>query len=80
MVVRCCGGPDGVYFGLSEMRSEGRNLDLWDHSPQRMLDAWERQLEQARIDPSFYGVVREDRIKYYESKVEELRAICTKIG
>lgn len=57
------------------MRSEGRNLDIFDHSPKRMLDAWERQLEQARNDPSFYGVVREDRIKYYESEVEKWRLI-----
>ena len=58
------------------MRSEGRNLDLWYDSPQRMLDAWERQLEAARTDPSFYGVVREDRIAYYTKKVEEWRALC----
>lgn len=62
------------------MRSEGRNLDIFYHSPQRMLDAWERQLEAARTDPSFYGVVREDRIAYYQSKVNELRALCKKTG
>lgn len=58
------------------MRSEGRNYDIFDHSLQRMLDAWERQLDAARTDPSFYGVVREDRISYYEQKVEEWRALC----
>ncbi|CAL1778242.1 hypothetical protein BRC2024_HCTLARHO_CDS_0033 [Acinetobacter phage vB_AbaS_Silvergun] len=41
-----------------------------------MLDAWERQLEAARTDSSFYGVVREDRIAYYAQKVEEWKALC----
>lgn len=59
------------------MRSDGRNLDIFDHSPQRMLDAWERQLETARVDPNFYGVVKNDRIKHYESEVEKWRAICS---
>ena len=58
------------------MRSDNNQLDLYDHSPQRMVDAWERQLEAARTDPSFYGVVREDRIAYYTQKVEEWRALC----
>lgn len=58
------------------MRSDGRNLDIFDHSPQRMLAAWERQLETARVDPNFYGSIREERVKFYESEVERWRAIC----
>lgn len=58
------------------MISTENQYDIFDHSPQRMLHAWERQLEAARTDPSFYGVVREDRISYYEKKVQEWRALC----
>ena len=58
------------------MRSHGRNLEIFDHSPQRMLDAWERQLETARVDPNFYGEVREERLKYYSQEVEKWRELC----
>lgn len=60
----------------SEMRSEGRNLDLYDHSPDRMLERAIAQLEVAKVDPSFYGVVRQDRVKYYEDEVERWRKLC----
>lgn len=58
------------------MRSEGRNLDLYDHAPQKMLERAIAQLEVAKIDPSFYGVVREDRVKYYSDEVERWRKLC----
>lgn len=52
------------------MLSKDRNLDLYDHSPARMLKAAEEALETAKIDPSFYGTVREDRIQYFQNEVE----------
>lgn len=58
------------------MRSEGRNLDIWNDSPERMLERAIAQLEVAKIDPNFYGVVRQDRVKYYEGEVEKWRALC----
>lgn len=58
------------------MRSEGRNLDLYDHSPERMLEHAIAQLEVAKVDPNFYGAVRNDRIKFYEGEVEKWRKMC----
>lgn len=58
------------------MRSDGRNLDIWKDSPEKMLERAIVQLEVAKVDPNFYGVVRNDRIKHYESEVEKWRAIC----
>lgn len=57
------------------MRSEGRNLDLYDHSPERMLERAIAQLEVAKVDPSFYGVVKNDRISFYEAEVEKWRSL-----
>ena len=34
------------------------------------------QLETAKVDPNFYGVVRQDRIDFYRSEVEKWRAMC----
>ena len=59
------------------MRSDGRNLDIWRDSPERMLERAIVQLEVAKVDPNFYGVVRNDRIQHYESEVEKWRAICS---
>lgn len=59
------------------MRSEGRNLDLYNHSPERMLERAIAQLEVAKVDPSFYGVVKNDRIKFYEGEVEKWQNMCT---
>ena len=58
------------------MKSEGRNLDIWKDSPQRMLERAIMQLETAKVDPNFYGVVRQDRIDFYRSEVEKWRAMC----
>lgn len=60
------------------MRSEGRNLDLYDHSPERMLERAIAQLEVAKVDPSFYGVVKNDRIKFYEAEVEKWRSLVNR--
>lgn len=57
------------------MRSEGQNLDLYDHSPERMLERAIAQLEVAKVDPSFYGVVKNDRISFYEAEVEKWRSL-----
>lgn len=57
------------------MRSEGRNLDIWNDSPERMLERAIAQLEVAKVDPSFYGVVKNDRIKFYEAEVEKWRSL-----
>lgn len=57
------------------MRSEGRNLDIWKDNPERMLERAIAQLEVAKIDPNFYGVVKRDRIKYYEDEVKRWKAI-----
>ncbi|UYL22526.1 hypothetical protein CUB19_gp56 [Stenotrophomonas phage CUB19] len=58
------------------MRSEGRNLDIWNDSPERMLERAIAQLEVAKVDPSFYGVVKNDRIEHYTREVEKWRALC----
>ena len=60
----------------SEMRSEGRNLDIWNDSPERMLERAIAQLEVAKVDPNFYGVVKNDRIEHYTREVEKWRALC----
>ncbi len=41
-----------------------------------MLERAIVQLEVAKVDPNFYGVVRNDRIAYYESEVERWRKLC----
>ncbi len=58
------------------MRSEGRNLDVFKDCPQVMLERAIAQLEVAKVDPSFYGVVKNDRIKFYEGEVEKWRKMC----
>ena len=58
------------------MRSEGRNLDIWKDSPERMLERAIAQLEVAKVDPNFYGAVRNDRIKFYEGEVEKWQKMC----
>lgn len=58
------------------MRSEGRNLDIFDHSPQRMLAAAIEQLKTAEVDPNFYGSVKDDRIQHYKREVERWEALC----
>lgn len=60
----------------TELKSEGRNLDIWKDSPERMLERAIVQLEVARVDPNFYGVVRNDRIEHYTREVEKWRKMC----
>ena len=59
------------------MRSEGRNLDVFRDCPQVMLERAIAQLEVAKVDPNFYGVVKEERVKYYEREVEKWQKMCT---
>lgn len=58
------------------MRSEGRNLDVFKDCPQVMLERAIAQLDVAKVDPSFYGVVKNDRIEHYTREVEKWRALC----
>jgi len=58
------------------MRSQGRNLDIFEHAPARMLKAAEEALETAKMDPQFWGVVRQDRVNHYEKEVERWRGLC----
>ena len=57
------------------MRSAGRNLDLYDHSPQKMLERAIAQLETAKVDPNFFGAVKSDRIEWYQREVDRWREI-----
>lgn len=59
------------------MRSEGRNLDVFKDCPQVMLERAIAQLEVAKVDPNFYGEVKEERVKYYEREVEKWRSIAS---
>lgn len=58
------------------MRSDGRNLDVFKDCPQVMLERAIAQLEVAKVDPNFYGAVRNDRIKFYEGEVEKWQKMC----
>lgn len=58
------------------MRSEGRNLDIWRDSPEKMLERAIAQLETAKVDPNFYGVVKQDRIDFYQNEVNRWKALC----
>lgn len=61
---------------LHDMRSEGRNLDVFKDCPQVMLERAIAQLEVAKVDPNFYGAVKEERVKYYEREVIKWKEIC----
>lgn len=56
------------------MLSEGNQEDWVTRL--RNLAAAKAQLETARIDPNFYGQLRLDRVKYYESEVLKWEALC----
>lgn len=60
------------------MRSEGRNLDIWNDSPERMLERAIAQLEVAKVDPNFYGSVKNDRIEHYKREVEKWQSLAGK--
>lgn len=59
------------------MISTESQLDIFKDCPQVMLERAIAQLEVARIDPNFYGAVKEDRVKYYEREVEKWRSIAS---
>lgn len=52
-------------------------MDVFKDCPQVMLERAIAQLEVARIDPNFYGAVKEERVKYYEREVEKWQKMCT---
>ncbi len=70
-------GPPSPRPQASDMRSEGRNLDVFRDCPQVMLERAIAQLEVAKVDPNFYGAVKEERVKYYEREVEKWRSIAS---
>lgn len=55
------------------MRSEGNQEDWLEH--QRNLEAAQVALEMAKIDPNFWGVVRQDRVNFYQAEVDKWRGI-----
>lgn len=57
------------------MRSAGRNLDLYDDSPQKMLERAIAQLETAKVDPHFFGTVKSDKIEWYQREVDRWREV-----
>lgn len=56
------------------MLSEGNQEDWVTRL--RNLAAAKAQLETARVDPNFWGQLRDDRIEFYTNKVLELEALC----
>lgn len=56
------------------MLSEGNQEDWLVRL--RNLSAAKAQLETARVDPNFWGQLRDDRIEFYTNKVLELEALC----
>lgn len=56
------------------MLSEGDQDDWLEH--RRNLEASKIALEMARVDPNFWGTVRQDRINYYESEVKKWERLC----
>ena len=57
------------------MHSAGRNFDLYDNSPQKMLERAIAQLETAKVDPHFFGTVKSDRIAWYQREVDRWREV-----
>lgn len=58
----------------SEILSEGNQEDWVTRL--RNLTAAKAQLETAMVDPNFWGKVKDDRIKFYESEVMKWEALC----
>lgn len=42
----------------------------------RNLAAAKAQLETARVDPNFWGKVKDDRIEFYTNEVMKWEALC----
>lgn len=53
------------------MISEGNQEDWVTRL--RNLSAAKAQLETARVDPNFYGSVRQDRVEWYQREVDKWR-------
>lgn len=43
----------------------------------RQLDAARIALEMAKVDPNFHGIVKRDRVQYYEREVQRWEALCS---
>lgn len=56
------------------MLSEGNQEDWVEH--RRNLEAAKIALEMARIDPNFWGQVRQDRVNFYQAEVDKWKEIC----
>ncbi len=56
------------------MLSEGNQEDWVTRL--RNLAAAKAQLETARVDPNFWGKVKDDRIEHYTNEVSKWEALC----
>lgn len=56
------------------MLSEGNQEDWVTRL--RNLAAAKAQLETARVDPNFWGQLRDDRIEFYTNEVIKWEALC----
>lgn len=43
----------------------------------RQRDAARVALEMAKVDPNFHGIVKRDRIDFYEMEVQRWEALCS---
>lgn len=53
------------------MKSEGRNLDIFDHSPQAMARAFRYAADMAGCDPHWTPAEQVERRAYYLAKAAE---------
>ena len=56
------------------MLSDGNQEDWVER--RRNLERAIAALETAKVDPNFYGVVKQDRIEWYQQEVDRLEALC----
>ncbi len=58
------------------MKSEGMNLDIFDHSPQAMARAFRYAADMAGVDPHFTPDEQKERRAYYLGEAEKLEALA----
>lgn len=58
------------------MRSDRNQLDIFDHSPQRLAAANRAAAEAARLAYNFSPTVMDERIQYYTAEAERYEAIA----
>lgn len=61
------------------MRSDRGQLDIFDHSAQRMTAANRAAAEHAQFAHNFPPSVREERVKHYTSEAERYEAIAAQV-